>query len=340
MTVSRSGLHSYLRLLLVSALWCVAQIAAAQTDADRAFEEGSAAFEAGDDQTALRKMRTAFKAQASYRNAAGLGQVELHLARYRDAAEHLEFSLRNYPATGDPEGRELVMRGFAEARSHVVTLTLEAQIAGAALLVDGERLATLPVEHDLFVDPGQHRTSFAKAGFESDEKEQYFAAGSQHTLRVELRPLPADDSGTAGVSSGAAAPDPGIGPTIVTVGGLATLVGLGLGAGFHFGAQAAADDADALRARLRETGVACEAGEFQPGCENLERTLERSSDRQTASTVAFVGAAGTAVVTLVAYTIAVLADDTEPAAKPEASALAWSHCFGVGSAWTGVTGRF
>ncbi len=322
---------------VVAAAVSIAPAASAQSDADKLFEEGSAAFEAGDDQVALRKMRAAHEMQPDYRTAAGLGQVELHLARFRSAAEHLEYSLRHYPATGDPEGRELVMRGFAEARSHVATVTVEGQVAGAEFWVDGVLFRSLPVEHELFLEAGEHRYSFRKQGFEGTETEQYFPAGSQHTLRVQLRRV-------AEPAPGPAEPhhpvDPGAGPTIVVVGGLVTLVGLGLGAGFHYGAESAADDASALRARLRQNGASCESGSFVAGCANLGETLERASDRQTVSTVAFIGAAGAAAVTLVAYSIAVLAGEPDPVPRQEAGNVSFTHSLGRNFAWTGVEGRF
>lgn len=295
-------------VLLVCVL-CWAAPAAAQSAAERAFDEGSEAFEAGDDQRALSKMREAFELQPDYRTAAGLGQVELQLLRYRDAAEHLEYSLRHFPEDGDPQGRELVMKGFSEARGHVVTLSIEAQVPGARLLVDGEPVATLPVEHDLFIEPGEHRLEFVKAGFEGEAQSLYLAAGSTQTLTVDLRPA-LNPAGTA--TDRPLAEPSSAAPFVLIAGGVVTLAGLGTGAGFHWAAGSAQEDADELRERLRATGVACEPDRARAGCSNLQETLDRVTARRNVATVAFVASGGAALATLLIYSI-VLSGEESPA---------------------------
>src|SRR5882672_181123 len=90
--------------------------------ADQLFREGTSAFEAERYSEAYGALRSAWDLSPSYRHAAGLGQVELHLAQYRDAAEHLAYCLRNFPETGDKVARQHVEEGLEQAREHVASL--------------------------------------------------------------------------------------------------------------------------------------------------------------------------------------------------------------------------
>jgi hypothetical protein len=330
--------------LFALALWALSHlfgtsVHAANTgrgEGERAFALGTQAFEDGDAQAALGHMRAAYAADPDYRTAAGLGQVELHLERFRDAAEHLEYSLRNYPAHGDPEGKDLLMSGFAEARSRVVTLTLEAQTLGATFRVDGRVVATLPVPHDLFVEPGEHRFTVEKAGFKTIERERYAVAGGQQTLRAELEPLRStapggDPARVPSFSTAERLNRSSVAPLVLVSGGILTLVAAGTGTAFHLWSQSTADDASELRARLRADGAGCDRGDAAPGCRNLEATLQRRADRQTIATVGFLGAATAALITTGIYT-ALVASETSAASPREQSAVAWAPLLGWGDA--------
>lgn len=323
---------------LVCVLCWSAPAVAERSAAERAFDEGSEAFEAGDDQRALAKMREAFQLEPGYRTAAGLGQVELQLLRYRDAAEHLEYSLRHFPETGDPQGRELVMKGFSEARGHVVTLTIEAQVPGAQLLVDGQPMVTLPVEHDLFIEPGARRLQFIKPGFESSAQSSYLAAGSTQTLTVELRPT---ERAPAPLGADPAARSSGGAPLVLIAGGALTLAGLGTGAGFHWAAGSAQEDADQLRTRLRETGVACAADRSEPGCSNLQETLDRVTTRRNIASMAFVASGGAALATLLVYGIVISGEDDAPVpADPAERGMALGPMLGTEVVGMTLSGEF
>ncbi len=303
--------------------------------ADEQFAAGSRAFERGDATTALMHMRRAFALQPDYRNAGGLGQIELHLGRYRDAAEHLEQSLREYPAAGDPEAKGLVMQGFAEARARVVTLTLEGQQPGVELLVDGEVVATLPVEHDLFIEPGEHTFHFRKTGFEGNEAHLYVPAGSNHTLRPQMRPVA---EGAPAPSTAVRTKETEVGTLILVTGGVLTVAAVGVGVGFHFGAEAARDDAARQRAALRETDTACVSGRTAPGCGNLHNTLQLATDRDRVASLAFLGSAGAALLTLGVYGL--IGASAAPSDGQDAASVMVSPMVGEGEAALSVWGRF
>src|SRR5438552_4823945 len=83
--------------------------------AEQLFHAGTQAFEGAEYAEAYKALRAAWELAPSYRTAAGLGQVELQIEQYRDAAFHLSFCLRHYPADGDPGIRSHVEDGLEQA---------------------------------------------------------------------------------------------------------------------------------------------------------------------------------------------------------------------------------
>src|SRR4029078_1788111 len=60
-------------------------------------QQGIAAIESGSFESARQTLLEAWKLQRSYDVAGALGQAELELKRNRDAAEHLDYSIRDFP---------------------------------------------------------------------------------------------------------------------------------------------------------------------------------------------------------------------------------------------------
>ena len=76
-------------------------------DTERArilFQEGNAAYRERNWQLAYDKFHEAFGLAPTYDLAGNLGDVELMLEKPREAAEHLAYSLKNWPA-GQAEAR-------------------------------------------------------------------------------------------------------------------------------------------------------------------------------------------------------------------------------------------
>jgi hypothetical protein len=88
---------------------------------------------------------------------------------------------------------------------------------------------------------------------------------------------------------------------VLVTGSVLTLAALGVGVGFHFGAASARSDAEKQRDALRASDTSCLTGLTAPGCGNLHNTLERATDRDEVASLAFIGSAATAVLTLGVY---------------------------------------
>ena len=129
--------------------------ATSKDPADELFAQGNEAFDRGalDDAYALYLKAWALK--RTYDIAGNLGQVELKLGKFRDAAEHLDFTLRLFPPTGKAAPREAIRRALEASRREVAALTIHVSAQGAAVSVDGASIGLSPFENQVFVDPGK-----------------------------------------------------------------------------------------------------------------------------------------------------------------------------------------
>lgn len=123
--------------------------------ADELFEQGNDAFDSGKLDEAYAIYQKAWALKRTYDIAGNLGQVELKLGKFRDAAEHLDFTLRLFPPTGKSEPREAIRRAFEAARKEVGALTIRVNVQGAAVTIDNRSIGLSPFEHTVFVEPGK-----------------------------------------------------------------------------------------------------------------------------------------------------------------------------------------
>jgi len=150
--------RSWLLALALGASSGVAQAQAVSGEqaqaAERLFESGTRAFEASEYSRAIDELAESYRLFPSYRTACGLGQVELHLSRYRDAAQHLDFCLKNFP-NGDVPTQQRILAGLTEARRRVFALAVRVNVTDAEVRIDGKLVGTVPRQewflHD--IDP-------------------------------------------------------------------------------------------------------------------------------------------------------------------------------------------
>lgn len=323
--VKRSkGFVGWMRVLLVGAL-LAAPAGAQSSDArdavdpadlargDRFYEAGIAAFEVGDYPTALQNLTKAFELSRTHSSAAGLGQVELHLGQYRNAAEHLDFSLRNFPHTGSDLGKQRVMDGLAEARRHTYSVAVRVNVPGARLSVDGEPIGQAPFDHDIYLTPGERRFHVEAPGYQPFELELFGPAGGHKELVVELSKLPQPAAGPEDreVSSATWA---------LIVGGAVTLVAAGTGTGLHLDSSADDERADEINAQLGRDGVSCR-GAGPAACAALKEARQGAADGASLGNLSFGIAAVSLLVTVGVYAYYHVEEGHEDSAEGPASAV-------------------
>ncbi|WP_437486715.1 PEGA domain-containing protein [Sorangium sp. So ce1014] len=136
-----------------------------------------AAFEAADPASSTERERAEL--------AGELGLCELELRKYRDAAEHLAWSLEQRDAL--PLQLQLRFEaGQRKAAPHVGTLYLSVDPPDAEVLIDGKPISAPARIYRLFLEPGQHMVRARLAGHEEAFQSFDAQAGKATTISMQV----------------------------------------------------------------------------------------------------------------------------------------------------------
>lgn len=236
-----------------------------QTDRARQLhKEADELFKKGDYERARVAYLAAWALKKHWQIAASLGDCEVFLLRYRDAAEHLTFALREVPATSEWDSvRKDGTKLLAEAKTHVGAITLTVSAADADVSVDQTVVGKTPLLDPIFLEPGAHTIEVKKVGFIAKRVDVEAKAGSAQTRDVQLEaetssgaggaPPTTSSTGTGTAGAGGGTPDPppssGKSVPLIVSGALLGTIGIGVGAALlGLGASAASDRDEALAA--------------------------------------------------------------------------------------------
>ncbi|MFS8071089.1 MAG: hypothetical protein ACMG6S_32370, partial [Byssovorax sp.] len=122
--------------------------------ADEYFRQGKAFVKEDRWEDARRAYLAGYKIKRGYDIAGNLGNVELELGLARDAAEHLAYCIKSFPATGTASQLAYVKGRFEEARQKVSALSIQVNVDGAEVFVDGRSIGRSPFADDVYVEPG------------------------------------------------------------------------------------------------------------------------------------------------------------------------------------------
>jgi len=207
-----------LRLLVLLAITSTSAIAAADpaaststaspaatAEARERFQRGVALYREGSFDAALAEFKRAYEIAPNYRILYNLAQVQVE--RHDSVAALALFG--QYLQQGgneiDAERRAQVERDMQSLRGRVADLTIESNVAGAQLTIDGVEAGTLPLAGPLQVNSGVRQITVAKAGYQSASK-SVTIAGAQ-PLKLTLTLQPSDNRAATGTAAGAAGKD-------------------------------------------------------------------------------------------------------------------------------------
>jgi hypothetical protein len=264
---------------LAVALACVAYPLEAAADdtaepapetADSLYNEGNLAYDRGDIKLAFELFTGAFKLRPSYDIARNLGLTELKLGRFKDAIDHLTYSLSLYPSNR-ADTKKQVVEWLDQAKTQVGVLRLHVSPETAECTVNGAALSADELEEDLFADPGEAKIECRAKGHRTDKRTVTVQKGGRAEVTIQL-------ASTLQVPPGPG-PAGGSRSVLVWAGVTATVTGLGVGAAMGVLSLVKANEADTLLGTLR-TGSGrpspCAAPKTE-GCEELY-ALRREQD--------------------------------------------------------------
>jgi hypothetical protein len=321
---------------------------ATNDEASELFKKGNQAYKLKRWDEAETAFEAAWALKRSYDIAGNLGDVEMYLAKYQEAAEHLGYSLRKWPA-GQEASRVRTAARFEEAKKQVGTLTLKVT-KGATITINGKDVGKSPLAGPVFVTPGA-ATVIVTLGAKSEKKTVALDIGEAREIEIAI----AGEAAAVGpVGPDAAAPGSGsssAGDTVeldssgmkprtlaLIAGAGLTLAAAGVGVFYTFEKSGAQDDADSLRSELSEKfgSQACVGSSAPSQCSDLVDALERRDDATQISTAAFIASG----VLLAATTVTFLAWPSKKANAPKAGRISVFGAPQSHGAMMGLAGSF
>lgn len=252
--------------------------------------------------------QAAFELRQSFEIAGNLGDVELILNRPLEAAEHLSFALRNFPAGGKPPQKEALQKRLKDATDQIGTAKVSTTVEGADILLDGKPLGKAPLEAEVYIDKGEHVFEAKQEGYEGAVEKVKAEAGAVYEVKLTLKKKEAPKPETKPEAPPVEEDDGFFGPKmnwiIVIGGGMLSVAGFAAGAGLSVAAGNKTDEADTLRNGLNARNAPmCNAsglsGADAGDCAALKQALMDHDSYANAAVPAFVigglAAAGTAV---------------------------------------------
>ncbi|WP_437819370.1 PEGA domain-containing protein [Sorangium sp. So ce1078] len=224
--------------------------------------------------------------------AGELGLCELALRQYRDAAEHLAWSLEQREAPPLAQQRRFG-EGLRKAAAHVATLLLAVDPPDAEVFVDGRSIGRTARTYKLFLEPGQHLVRARAPGREEVLHSLRTEAGAEHEISMQLshgavdssrqaaRPTPSSTSSAPTARVNAPGPWASWPGTLRIAGISLTTATASFGALFMIRARAAHGDLEEHDRKLDELGVtpwACREPSPPATCPELAR-LRRERDQ-------------------------------------------------------------
>lgn len=123
--------------------------------ARRYYEEGVAAADAKEWDKAYAAFTEAWKLKQHWQIAVNLGQAELRLGKYPEAADHLAYYLREATEL-QPDDVARAREWLDQAKAKAGILRLNVAPKGAQVFVDGRLVGTAPIDRETFVGVGWH----------------------------------------------------------------------------------------------------------------------------------------------------------------------------------------
>jgi hypothetical protein len=185
--------------LLLCGLLLQVPVALAATAADAAdapsrrtarshFLRGVELYRSGAYDAALAEFSRAYESAPNYRILYNLAQIQ---AQRHDYVEALKLFRRYLVAGGTEisEGRaDDVTREIAELERRITRLTVETNVDGARLLLNGTLAAELPESEPLLINAGIHRLRVEKPGHLPAWRVVTLTGGDELTVKLELTP--------------------------------------------------------------------------------------------------------------------------------------------------------
>jgi hypothetical protein len=238
--------------------------------AKRFYEEGVKAADLGQWEKARERLLSSWRIRQHWKVAANLGRAEVRVGKFRDAAEHLTFFLRE-AAEVTPDDRRATQQMLDRAKARVGALSIAVDPPGAEVLVNGQVVGKAPLPGVVFVEPGQVLVEARLEGFTGARETRTAVAGKEESVSLQLAKLAAAPS-SADVAPRPERPRPSL--PLVIAGSVIAGAGLATGLGLFVSAGSMGSSARETSQMIVMMGNNCIAGNarFDSQCDGLKST--------------------------------------------------------------------
>jgi hypothetical protein len=146
----------------------------------------------GDPEEAMRLLRAAWELRKSYFDICTLAAMQLKSKQWRGAAESFALCKKALPDVDRIQKEESIERMAKQARDHIGTITVTANVPGAEVLLDNKIIGKIPLEVPILVDPGWYAVEVRAPGRTSAGMVFQMGAGVSETWDAQLEPLKLD----------------------------------------------------------------------------------------------------------------------------------------------------
>ncbi len=154
------------------------------------WNEGKAAFDAGELENALLAFRQAYAVVRHAVFLENIGEVELRMGRYVDACQHLSEFLRLMP-NAPASQREIASRSLKKASEHIGRILIETNVTGAEVRIDDELVgSTSAPSIPWYVTPGSHSIVLRQRGYADAKATVRLERGTSQSVSLPMTPEP------------------------------------------------------------------------------------------------------------------------------------------------------
>jgi hypothetical protein len=189
-----------LRLLVLLAITSSSALAAAEpatptpsasatTEARERFQRGVTLYREGSFDAALAEFKRAYEIAPNYRILYNLAQVQVERHDSVAALNLFGQYLQQGGSEIESDRRAQVERDMQSLRGRVADLTIESNVSGAQLTIDGIEAGTLPLAGAIQVNSGVRQVTVSKPGYQSVSKSVTIAGAQPLKLTLTLQPL-------------------------------------------------------------------------------------------------------------------------------------------------------
>jgi hypothetical protein len=251
------------------------------------FGQGLKLYKDGDFDAALVQFERAYAVKPNFKVLYNIAQCYFELHQYVEARDTLSRYLKDGAGSIEAERQSTVQNDLAELDRRIAHLTLQVNVTGATVYVDGKKVGVTPLELAVDVNEGQRTISVETADRGSKQRIVRVAGGEAQTINLDfaaLAPTPVAAVGGTKAASSPAQASSGLGAGFWITGGLAVALGAGAGATGYFALQAQDDhDKD-----LKRFGVS--ANELSDS-QKRAKTFALTTDILASSAIVFAGIA-------------------------------------------------